>query len=105
MSKQTQWFFEQLKNGEQPKLAESIQEAAGALKSIGGQLWDGVKPMFDHGRTELAAALFAGHAHVMYMKGQEGQGLLHGQDQQGQEQAKQAPEQQQAEQQRGGREM
>jgi hypothetical protein len=25
-----------------------------------------MKPMFDHGRTEAAAALFAGHGHVMY---------------------------------------
>jgi len=24
--------------------------------------------MFDHGRTELAAALFSGHSYVMYMR-------------------------------------
>ncbi len=74
MSKQTKQFFEQVKNGEQPTLAEQMREAAGNAKSIGGQIWDGLKPMFDHGRTELAAALFAGHAHVMYMKGQDGIG-------------------------------
>jgi hypothetical protein len=39
-----------------------------AAKDIGGQAWDAAKPMFDHGRTELAAALFRGDAHVMYMK-------------------------------------
>ena len=61
-----------LKAPEQPSLAAS-------LKEIGGQFWDGVKPMFDHGRTELAAALFSGHAHVMYMRGQEG--IEQGQDQ------------------------
>ena len=93
MSKQTKQFFEQIKSGEPPTLVESIREAAGAAQSIGGQLWDGMKPMFDHGRTELAAALFSGHAHVMYMKGQEG-------IEQGQDQAKESPEQA-----REGREM
>lgn len=93
MSKQTQRFFEQLKSGEKPALAEEIREAAGSLKGVGGQMWDGMKPMFDHGRTELAAALFAGHAHVMYMKGQEG--VMQGRDQ-----AKETPEQH-----RDGREM
>ena len=72
MSKQTKQFFEQVKSGEPPTLAEQVREAAGQARSIGGQVWDGLKPMFDHGRTELAAALFAGHAHVMYMKGQDG---------------------------------
>lgn len=72
MSKQTNEFFEQLKAGEQPSLLETIREA-------GGQLWDLMKPMFDHGRTEAAAALFAGHAHVMYMNGQKG--VEQGQDQ------------------------
>lgn len=72
MSKRTNEFFEQLKAGEQPSLLETIKEA-------GGQIWDGMKPMFDHGRTEAAAALFAGHAHVMYMNGQEG--IEQGQDQ------------------------
>lgn len=77
MSKKTKQFFDQIKSPEtasptSPTLAEQVKEAAGNAKAIGGQLWDGVKPMFDHGRTELAAALFAGHAHVMYMRGQEG---------------------------------
>lgn len=72
MSKQTREFFEQIKAGEQPSLLETIREA-------GGQIWDSMKPMFDHGRTEAAAALFAGHAHVMYMNGQEG--VEQGQDQ------------------------
>jgi hypothetical protein len=71
MSTQTQQFFEELKSGQSPSLVERIQEAAASAKSLAGQLWDGAKPMFDHGRTELAAALFTGHAHVMYMKGQE----------------------------------
>lgn len=73
MSKQTQQFFEQLKNGEPPSLAERIVDAASKVKGLGGALWEGARPMFDHGRTELAAALFAGHAHVMYMKGEHGQ--------------------------------
>lgn len=97
MSKQTKEFFEQLKAGQQPTVLESIREAAGALKGMGGQLWDGMKPMFDHGRTEAAAALFSGHAHVMYMKGQEG-------IEQGQDQLKDEPQKQQ-EQSRGGREI
>jgi hypothetical protein len=72
MSKQTERFFEQLKSSESPSLMERIQQAAEGAKGIAGQMWDGAKPMFDHGRTELAAALFSGHAHVMYMKSQEG---------------------------------
>jgi hypothetical protein len=79
MSKQTQQFFEQLKGGQEPSLVETVKEAAASLKEIGGQLWDGMKPMFDHGRTEAAAALFSGHGHVLYMKGQEG--VEQGQDQ------------------------
>ena len=95
MSKQTKEFFEQLKAGQQPSLMESIREAAGALKEAGGQLWDGMRPMFDHGRTEAAAALFAGHAHVMYMKGPEG-------NEQGQDLVKDEPQKQHE---IGGREM
>jgi hypothetical protein len=95
MSKATKAFIEQLKAGEQPDLAETIREAAVAFKEAGGQLWDAAKPMFDHGRTEAAAAIFMGNAHVLYMKGQEGV-------EQGQEQAKDEPQQQQEQ---GGREM
>ena len=59
MSKKTREFVDQMKSGESPGLAES-------LKEIGGKIFDGARPMFDHGRSELAAALFAGHGHVMY---------------------------------------
>lgn len=89
MSKQTNQFFEQLKNGEQPTFVDGIKEAAATLKDIGGQIWDGAKPMFDHGRTEAAAALFSGNAHVMYMRGNDG--IQQGQDQ---EQVKESPEHQ-----------
>ena len=68
MSKQTQQFFEQIKSGGQPTLIEGIREASFSMKEIGGQIWDGLKPMFDHGRTEAAAALFSGQGHVMYMR-------------------------------------
>jgi hypothetical protein len=43
------------------------REILESLKEAGGQAWDASKPMFDHGRTELAAAVFSGHGHVMYM--------------------------------------
>ncbi|WP_020472333.1 hypothetical protein [Zavarzinella formosa] len=72
MSRQTQEFFEELKTGRESGLAESLRESAAAARDIGGQIWDGMKPMFDHGRTELAAAIFSGHGHVMYMHGQNG---------------------------------
>jgi hypothetical protein len=71
MSKQADKLFEERDSGKQPGLAEGLRQAASTANHIGGQIWDGMKPMFDHGRTELAAALFAGHAHVMYMKGEE----------------------------------
>lgn len=94
MSKQTQQFFEQLKAGQQPGLLETIREAAASMKAIGGQMWDSAKPMFDHGRTEVAAALFSGNAHVMYMKGPKG--IEQGQDQvRDQDQVKEMPERQQ----------
>jgi len=89
-------FFEQLKNGQEPTLLESIKEAASALREAGGQLWDAAKPMFDHGRTEAAAALFIGNAHVMYMKGNEG-------DEQGKDQTQNVEQTQQQESE--GREM
>lgn len=95
MSKQARAFFEDIKDGQQPSLLENIREAAASLKEVGGQLWDGGKPMFDHGRTEAAAALFAGHAHVMYMRSQDGV-------EQGQSQGKDEPQQQQEQ---SGREM
>lgn len=71
MSKETRQFLEQLKRGEESTFVESIKDAASSVKDVGGQVWDDLKPMFDHGRTELAAALFSGQAHVMYMKGQQ----------------------------------
>jgi hypothetical protein len=38
------------------------------ILSIGGDIWDAAKPMFDHGRTEMAAAILGNHqGHVMYM--------------------------------------
>lgn len=87
MSKNTQEFFEQLKSGEQPTLVESIKEAATSLKDIGGQIWDGLAPSFNHGRSEAAAALFSGNAYVMYMRDQNGIG-------QAQDQTKESPEHQ-----------
>jgi hypothetical protein len=81
MSQQTRQFFEQIKSGEQQ--TSFVQ----SLKEVGGQMWDAAKPMFDHGRTEIAAALFAGHAHVMYMRGEAG--IEQGQDQ---EQVKEQPD-------------
>jgi len=71
MSRQTRQFFEQLKSGEPPTLVESIKEAASVLKDIGGKIWDGAKPMFDHGRAEAANLIFSGQAHVLYMEGQK----------------------------------
>jgi hypothetical protein len=95
MSK-TQEFFEQIKSGEQPTLIENIQEAASSLKDIGGGLWDTLKPAFDHGRSEIVAAIFSDHdGHVMYMKNQQNIEQNHDQE----------PAQETPEHQRDGREM
>lgn len=72
MSRQHQQLSTNNSGRETFGLIQRLQEAAVSARSIAGQVWDNAKPMFDHGRTELAAALFSGHAHVMYMKGQEG---------------------------------
>jgi hypothetical protein len=81
VSKQTQQFFEQVKSGEPVSFLDAIKEAASSLRDVGGQIWDGMKPMFDHGRAEAAAMLFSEshNGHVMYMKGQSG--VKQGQDQ------------------------
>ena len=78
MSKATKAFFEQLKAGE-PKISmmEAVKDGVQAvapglsLSKILSDVGSEMSQLFDHGRTELAAALFSGHAHVMYMKGQE----------------------------------
>ena len=44
---------------EKPALADRLLD-------IGGKIWSAAKPAFDHGRDELAAALFTGHTHVLY---------------------------------------
>lgn len=87
MSKATRKVFEEIKSGESmgavQALREGISEGVGAFlsaaKEVGGQIWDGVAPMANHGRTEMAAALFQGSHFIMYMKGQEG--IEQGQDQ------------------------
>ena len=80
MAKVSQQLFEPDK---QPGAIQAGMEAFKAILSpvqeIGGAIWDGGKGLFDHGRTEMAAALFSGQAHVMYMRGQEG--IEQGQDQ------------------------
>jgi hypothetical protein len=48
-------------------IAAGIFEAAMSYREGLGEVFDASKPMFDHGRTELAAAIFSGHGHVMYM--------------------------------------
>ncbi len=82
MSKATHEFFEEVKANEPSRGAleavmNGIKEGLGAYREGLGQVWDGVTPMFDHGRMELAAALFHGNAaHVVYMR----DGDTHGQD-------------------------
>ncbi len=93
MSKDSREFFEQLKAGQQPSLVESIREAASALKEIGGKIWDGLTPTFDHGAHEMASALFRGDAFVMYPRTNQA------------ESQQQEPQQEQQEQSRGGRQL
>ena len=44
---------------EQPTIADRLFD-------VGVKIWTAGKPAFDHGRDELAAALFTGHTHVLY---------------------------------------
>jgi hypothetical protein len=94
MSKESRAFFEQLKAGQEPSLVESIREAASSLKEIGGKIWDGLTPTFDHGAHEMASALFRGDAFVMYPR-----------TNQAESQQQEAPQEPQQEQSRGGREL
>jgi hypothetical protein len=94
MSKDSREFFEQLKAGQQPSLVESIREAASSLKEIGGKIWDGLTPTFDHGAHEMASALFRGDAFVMYPR-----------TNQAESQQQEPQQEQQQEQSRGGREL
>jgi hypothetical protein len=47
---------------------EGIKESLGAFREAMGQVWDAVTPKFEHGATEIAAALLSGNdrGFVMY---------------------------------------
>ena len=70
MSKRTNEFFEQLKAGDQPSLAETIRAIVPGLSldKIFGDIGQELKHMGSQGSHELAAALFIGGAFVMYPK-------------------------------------
>ncbi len=80
MSKKTQAFFEQLKEG-QPTIGviEAVKEGVQAIapglsmSKILGDIGAELKQMGSHGSHELAAALFNGSSFVMYPRvaGQE----------------------------------
>jgi hypothetical protein len=59
-------------------ILRGIEQGAASLADGLGQVWDAAKPMFDHGRSEVAAAIFSGHGHVMYMHGGEDRGQNEG---------------------------
>jgi hypothetical protein len=94
MSKESREFFEQLKAGQQPSLVESIREAMPSLREMGGKIWDGLTPTFEHGAHEMASALFRGDAFVMYPR-----------TNQAESQQQEVQQEQQQEQSRGGREL
>ena len=110
MSKASRQFIEQIK---QPEASMGALEATkegvvGAIaaflsgaKEVGDFVWDTGKPMFDHGRTEMAAALFSPHGSGFVMYG--------GDNQQGQNQPMHGlpaeTKQPEVEQDRGGHEM
>lgn len=54
------------------------REKAEPVRQVLGQAWDLVKPAFDHGRSEMAAALFSGSAYVMYQRSEPGLGETKG---------------------------
>jgi len=65
-------------------LGETAKLSLSAVVSTVGQAYDLAAPVVDHplfahGRTELAAALFSGSGYVMYQRGQSG--VEQGQDQ------------------------
>lgn len=72
MSKETQQFLEGIKPDQSMGAVEAAVEgvkrgAAACLEGL-GKVWDAGQPMFDKGRTELAAVLFSGNdrGFVMY---------------------------------------
>lgn len=85
MAKVPKELFQPKSMGATEAALEGIKEGVSALlstaKDVGGAVWDGAKPLFDHGRSEAAACLFGGNGsgYVMYQRGV--QGIEQGQDQ------------------------
>ena len=83
MAKVSQELFEGKSMGFTEAAREGVKEAAlgflSAAREVGGSIWDGAAPMFNHGRTEMAAALFSGQPYVLYQRGVSG--IEQGQDQ------------------------
>jgi hypothetical protein len=79
MAKVRQELFENKPPEMAAAAVEGVQALFAGLKEVGGAVWDGAKPMFDHGRSEAAAALFSGAGYVMYQRGTAG--IEQGQDQ------------------------
>ena len=76
----------------EPSLAELFTAGLDKAREIGGEIWDGAKPMFDKGRDEIASALFRGDAFVMYgshsKETEHDKGMPHGQVEAGHEMTK-----------------
>lgn len=71
-SKESKEAFKEIMRPAEP-VAEAAQGGLAAIlsaaKDIGGQVWDAAAPMANHGKTELAAALFSPHGSGFVMYG------------------------------------
>ena len=47
-------------------IIEAIKAGAAAVKELGGAIWDGAKPMVEHGSTELMNGIYNGNAFTPY---------------------------------------
>ena len=81
MSKNTREFIEQLKQPESMGTIEAmtagLTQGVKAFLDGAGKVWDEAQPMFDHGRTEAAAAWSSRLKTATYLSADPGTSAAH----------------------------
>ncbi len=57
------------KSNDKPRtLGDAIKDMANAIREKGGKVWDEIAPVMEHGKTEIAHALFHGGPYAFNME-------------------------------------